>query len=49
LVRAEKGAVAKFPVAASKDRVMAALHLLGFRLVREQEHIAMVRENPDGT
>lgn len=22
---------------------------LGFRLVREEEHIAMVRKNPDGT
>jgi hypothetical protein len=23
--------------------------LLGFRLVREREHIAMLRQNPDGT
>jgi predicted RNA binding protein YcfA (HicA-like mRNA interferase family) len=25
------------------------LEILGFRLVREREHIAMVRENPDGS
>jgi len=29
--------------------VMRALEQLGFRLVREREHIAMVRENPDGS
>jgi len=23
--------------------------MLGFKLVREREHIAMIRENPDGT
>jgi predicted RNA binding protein YcfA (HicA-like mRNA interferase family) len=32
-----------------KERVIKALELLGFRLVREREHIAMIRENPDGT
>jgi len=26
-----------------------ALRILGFQLVREDSHIAMVRENPDGT
>jgi predicted RNA binding protein YcfA (HicA-like mRNA interferase family) len=39
----------RFPVDAPKKRVMRALEQLGFRLIREREHIAMVRENPDGT
>jgi len=41
--------VAKFPVDAPKSRVVKALGLLGFRVVREREHIAMARDNPDGT
>ena len=40
---------ARFPTDAPKARVVKALESLGFRLVREREHIAMVRENADGT
>jgi predicted RNA binding protein YcfA (HicA-like mRNA interferase family) len=39
----------KFPVDAPIDRVLAALAHLGFHEVRRGNHIALVRENADGT
>ncbi|MGH9944817.1 MAG: type II toxin-antitoxin system HicA family toxin [Pyrinomonadaceae bacterium] len=41
--------MAQFPVDAPKSHVVRALNLLGFQIVREAEHIAMARNNPDGT
>jgi predicted RNA binding protein YcfA (HicA-like mRNA interferase family) len=39
----------KFPVDAPLRKVLAALGRLGFSVVREAEHVSMVRANPDGT
>ena len=39
----------RFPVDAPRDRIIKAFEHLGFRLVREGKHIAMARENPNGT
>ena len=41
--------MSKFPVDALIREVVKALERLGFELVREGNHIAMVRENPDGS
>lgn len=38
-----------FPVDVPKARAIKPLERLGFRLVREGPHLAMVRENSDGT
>jgi len=41
--------MSRFPVDAPKEKAIKAFELLGFRQVRIREHIAMERENPDGT
>ncbi len=39
----------KFPSDVPKAKAIKTLERLGFRIVREREHVAMIRENPDGT
>jgi predicted RNA binding protein YcfA (HicA-like mRNA interferase family) len=39
----------KFPVDAPGRRVVRALEILGFQVVREKEHISLVRQNSDGS
>lgn len=41
--------MAKFPVDAPKRNVVQAFGRLGFRIIREKEHISKVRETPDGS
>lgn len=41
--------VTKFPIDAPKRKVVKALKALGFAMVREREHICMIRENSDGS
>jgi predicted RNA binding protein YcfA (HicA-like mRNA interferase family) len=39
----------KFPADAPLRKVIRTLERLGFKMVRKGNHIAMLRENPDGT
>jgi predicted RNA binding protein YcfA (HicA-like mRNA interferase family) len=39
----------KFPVDAPKRKVIKSLEILGFRVIREKEHISLVRDNFDGS
>ena len=39
----------RFPADAPIRRVVRAFEILGFRLIRERQHISMVRQNPDGS
>jgi predicted RNA binding protein YcfA (HicA-like mRNA interferase family) len=41
--------MARFPVDAPIRDVVKAFERLGFRLVREGNHISMARDNPDGS
>ena len=41
--------ISQFPADAPIKKVMKALERLGFTVVREGNHIAMIKENPDGT
>ncbi|MHB0876803.1 MAG: type II toxin-antitoxin system HicA family toxin [Anaerolineae bacterium] len=39
----------RFPHDAPRERVLKALAALGFRVVRDGNHIALTRDNPDGS
>lgn len=41
--------MSRFPVDAPKRRVLKALAILGFVIIREAEHIVLKRDNSDGT
>jgi hypothetical protein len=39
--------MAKFPVDAPKLKAIKVLESLGFRIIREKEHISMIRDNSE--
>lgn len=41
--------MAKFPVDAPRKRVIKTFESLGFRIIREREHIVMARDNAEGS
>jgi predicted RNA binding protein YcfA (HicA-like mRNA interferase family) len=41
--------MSKLPVDAPIRKIVKTFELLGFNIVREGNHIAMLRENPDGS
>ncbi|MBW2610712.1 MAG: type II toxin-antitoxin system HicA family toxin [Deltaproteobacteria bacterium] len=41
--------MSKFPVDAPIRKVVKTFELLGFNVAREGNHIAMLKENPDGS
>ena len=41
--------MSKFPVDAPIRKIIKTFEILGFELIREGNHIAMLRQNPDGT
>lgn len=41
--------MSRFPVDAPKNRVIRTLEKLGFRVIRERNHISMAQENPGGS